>query len=224
MIKTIREKARITNKEFNVDNMNSIISAYNNEKHKTTGYTPQEMYKDRNKEIDYIASKMNESDMKRNKAKNDLKPNDYVRVFNERNRFEKNQTVLKPNTYKVHEIDNNHVFLKGSNDGSFVRYPRYQILNDKSKVDKNKLDDNIQDERDIDSIDSYKRGKYKVIMKNGDIDMFTPRQLREGRPTMPTLAERDYWKNKRSNLINDYSYNFKYNRNIRTPQKVWKGY
>ena len=188
------------------ENWQKYINAYNNEKHSATGMKPNEMKKDPNKEIDYIATKMNESDEKREKAKEGLEPGMYVRLFTDPNMNKnlnsgeemnnKNKKNLEPGTYQIQELDGAHIWLRGKDPDNFIRAPRYLVLNDPHLVNPKNLAEVVQGSGDIDHIAEYKKGRYLTYFTDGNSRKMTWRQLREGRPLTETRAEKIYWNSK----------------------------
>ena len=213
-VHTIRHKGWVhgQNKKesagFNNENWQKYIAAYNNEKHKGTGMTPNEMKKDQSKEIDYIAAKMNESDEKRKISNEGLEPGKYVRLFTDPNMNKnlntgeeedaKNRKNLEPGTYQIQEIDGSHVWLRGKDPNNFIRSPRYLILADPTMVNPKNLAEIKVPSGDIDHIEEFRNGRYLTYFTDGSSRRLTWRQLREGRPLTETRAEKIYWNNKQS--------------------------
>ena len=208
-VHTIRHKGWVHDQNakgkggYSDENWQKYIDAYNNEKHKGTGITPNEMKKDPNKEIDYIAEKMNESDEKRAISKEGLEPGKYVRLFTDPNMNKdlntgeaedsKNKKNLEPDTYQIQELDGAHVWLRGKEPNNFIRAPRYLILADPTMVNPKNLAEIKMPSGDVDHIEEFKKGKYLTFFTDGSKRELTWRQLREGRPLTETRAEKVYW-------------------------------
>ena len=202
-VHSIRHKGWVYNQKHKDDhyfkdtNWQKLIKGYNDEKHGTTGMSPNEMKEDKNKELDYIAKKMNESDERRELAMKGIEPGEYVRVFEDPNfdKKEKNKKNLEPYTYRIQEVDGGHVWLHGKDENSFRRVPRYLILTDPSKVQPSNLSPESQPSGDVREVSDYKHidGSYLVHFTDGTSRRMTWRQLREGAPLTETPAEKRYW-------------------------------
>ena len=183
---------------FKDENWQTLVKAYNKERHGETHMKPQDMANDEMAEVKYIARKMNESDFKREESMKGIQPGKFVRVFEDPNmsKAPKNNKNLEPFTYKVHEVEGSNVWLKGEKENAYRRVPRYLVLTDPNKVQEYNLDPDIERaEDDVDSVSDYdyKDGSYAVHFKDGSSRRMTWRQLREGRPLQQTIAEDKYW-------------------------------
>jgi hypothetical protein len=226
-IRTIRKQVKNNvdkkKRTFNADNVNAKVEEYNDTLPHffQEGHSPNQMARNRDLELSYIAGKMNEADRRREKAWEDYKyfvnvgdekkektiqapkVGDWVRRFDDRRKWEHGASYLYKQKFKVHGIDKlrGKVYLGTNNpaDG-LIEAPRYQVIKNKNltegdnfqKIDTNEL------KKKVANITGYKNNKYEVVYDNGDTGSITERQLRGNRPNNPLRMELEYWQNKAS--------------------------
>ena len=178
------------------DEVNRKIAGWNTQPNeKLGGHSPVELTNNENKELDYIANRMNQADERREQAMKGIEVGMNVRRFKlgPKAHAEGN---LDPYTWKVHYVDKlrGKVWLGRTNkDEGLVQVPRYQILADQSYQRGRKVEPDFKMLRPIpEEIVDSKNGVYTVRMSNKKEEQMTQRQLRGNRPLNKLQIEQDY--------------------------------
>ncbi len=194
-IKTLRDMINNVghSQSFTVSSMKSVINAYNNSKHSSTGKTPNE-FTDAD-ETKYIDS-MEERTVSVKCTKGfELKSGDKVKIIIDKPTIGKKRTNLSDDYYLVESLEGNGYYIKGE-DQSVAYYPRHKLV----PATGGKLAKTVNNDKRgiIIKIQSYntKTDKYKVVYANGDTDAIKSKYMRETRPTHLGPLERKYWKGK----------------------------
>ena len=186
------------------EQINLKLSGWNNEKNENLGgHSPWELSQpeNRDREIDYIANKMNLADARREEAFKGITEGMKVRRFRigEKGHAEKN---LDPYTWTLHHVDKlrGKVYLGTDNEkDGLVEVPRYQIDINQEKIKglarKPPLD--LLNKVPM-KIVGWKGGNYDVVNTDGSRVKLTQRELRGNQPLNPLKIEEDFKKSQQS--------------------------
>ena len=188
VMRTLRDMNQERN--FTIESMNKCVRAYNNSEHSSIGMKPNQF--DEKDEDKYVYKKRLLSDS----IKSTLPIGSHARVVEDKN-FSKRRGNLSQRAYLIDSIEGNQYILRAKDD-SVATYPRHKLYLDNKAPMAETIDDAKRGI--INSILDYKlKGKtpkYRVEYVGGVKDWIPMRNLREGRPSKMSQAEKEYWKGK----------------------------
>ena len=172
---------------FTETKMSSLIDAYNSTTHSTTKRAPNDWTPEL--EQDYIESKRAQTDAIRLTER--LEPGTKVRIMTETDHFHKKRSNLSKELYEVSANEGSNIVITAK-DHSVATYPRFKLVPSST----GKLAKTIDDAKRgiIEEIIGQRKQKYKVRYEGGVTDWIPRKNLREGRPTIPSQLEVSYFK------------------------------
>ena len=188
-IKTLRDKNGYERDITNVD-MNEIVEEYNNTKHSTTGYAPNQW----TKEIDEEWIDLKHREMMSKQGAFLLKTGQYVRIPKNNDVFSKKRVNYEPELYPVTGVDGNR--FQVLKDGKVVTFSRFQLREPykDEKVNELKSADNVVVK--ILRWDKDRPKSYFCLWEDGSKDWTTISSLRGTAPNRLCQLEREYWHGK----------------------------
>jgi len=184
-IRTLRDMA--TKPHINTSKMNSLLKAYNTSTHSSLGHPPNEMTAEL--EEQYIKRKRAHTDVLRLTTR--LEPGTTVRIVNENKPFTKKRSNLSNELYTVAANEWSNIIIKGA-DYSVATFPRFKLI----PSSRGKLAKSIDNAKRgiVEAIIDMNKDKYKVRYEGGVTDWIPKKNIREGRPTIQSPLEFDYFK------------------------------
>ena len=184
-IRTIRDMN--SKPHISTNKMKALLNAYNTTIHSSIGCAPNDMTNDLEK--DYIERKRAHTDALRLTTR--LDPGTTVRIMTASDRFKKKRSNLSKELYTVAANEGSNVLIKGM-DHSVASYPRFKLFPSTT----GKLAKTIDEAKRgiVETILDHNATKYKVQYEGGVTEWIPKRNLREGRPTIPSQLEYAYLK------------------------------
>jgi len=172
---------------FSEEKMKTLISSYNDTTHSSTNHTPNEWTPELEKE--YIEKKRAQTDSIRFSER--IEPGTTVRIMTEPDHFKKKRSNLSKELYKVSSNEGSNIVITAK-DHSVATYPRFRLVPSSA----GKLAPTIDDSKRgiIEEIIGHRAQKYNVRYEGGVTEWIPKKNLREGRPTIPSRLETTYFK------------------------------
>ncbi len=204
VIRTLRDmntpkhyREQSTDKQFNyfsIAKMNQLKHAYNNKFNSTIKCTPQEMFNDKSKEIDFITRMQQHKSFQRGIKDFKLKDGTYVRFRLDKKPLTKHRYNYTFESYKVSGREGANYILTAA-DGTTTTKPRYKLLPCDVRV--YPLARSLSNNRGVvERIISHnpRTNKYTVKYENWDeTDEIPASYLRGRHPQRMSQMERDYF-------------------------------
>lgn len=185
VIRTLRDM--LEGKSFSINQMSKYVNAYNSSEHSSIDMSPNNM--DSKSEAQYIKNKRDETDIIR--LQSHLNKDETVRIMLDRDTFHKRRSNLSKELYKVANAEGSNIIIKAKDD-SVATYPRFKLVPSKIGQIASTIDGSKRGivEKIIDS----DKNRYKVRYEGGVEEWIPKRNLREGRPTIMSRLEFNYFK------------------------------
>ena len=184
-IRTLRDMN--SKPHISIPKMEALLNAYNSTVHSSIGCAPNDMTPELEK--DYIEKKRAHTDTLRLTTR--LEPGTTVRIMTASDRFKKKRSNLSKELYTVSSNEGSNVLIKGA-DHSVASYPRFRLF----PSTMGKLAKTIDNAKRgiVEEILDHNQSKYKVRYEGGVTEWIPKKNLREGRPTIPSPLEHSYFK------------------------------
>ena len=183
---------------FSIAKMNQLKHTYNNKYNSTIKCTPQEMFNDKSKEIDYITRIQQHKNFQRGIKDFKLKTGTYVRFRLDKKPLTKHRYNYTYESYKVSGREGSNYILTAA-DGTTTTKPRYKLL--VCDVNVYPLARSLGNNRGVvERIISYnsRTNKYTVKYENcDDVDEIPASYLRGRMPQRMSQLERDFFAQQR---------------------------
>jgi len=172
---------------FPKSKMKALVEAYNSSTHSSTNQAPDDMTPELEKV--YIEAKRAQTDSMR--LTDRLEPGTTVRIMTQPSTFNKKRSNLTKELYEVSSNEGSQVLIKAA-DHSVATYPRFKLVPSNS----GKLAPTIDQAKRgiIEAIINHKGSKYQVQYEGGVTEWIPSKNLREGRPTVPSPLEQTYFR------------------------------
>lgn len=183
---------------FSIPKMNRLMNEYNNKYHSTLKCTPNEMFNDIQKEIDFIIKNQAYRNKQHGIKDYNIPVGTFVRYRMNKIPLTKHRYNYSPESYKVIGKDGS-LYIIQAKDGSSLIMPRFKLIVTDVNVfpQKSKLTNNIGTVKKILSYDK-RSDKYTVLFEGSNQHYtISPSSLRAHTPQKMSQIEKEFFNQNR---------------------------